>query len=511
MHELAGQLLSYLKSTWSYRWFAVVVAWLIAAAGWFVVEQMPNRYQSWARVYVDTQSMLRPLLTGLAVQPNDVQIVQMMSRVLISRPNLEKVIEMAGMDTNLSGPEERAQLAGRLRNEITIQSAGRDNIYTIAYEGDSPQRAKRLVESLLSLFVQESVGNKRQDSVVARRFIEQQLESYGEKLKAAEKAVMEFKRKNVGLMPGDGQGYYSQLRGAETALRQARLDLREAENSRNVIRQQLESYKAAQADKAPGAGLNPDLDARITALETKLDSFRLTYTDEHPDVVALVRSIAHLKAQRAEEARLATPGQGPKSTPDLGYQQLLVALSSAEANVAALSARVAGLDTRHNELKAVADTLPRIETEYTQLTRDYGVMLARYNALLDRREQARISGEVEDDATTMGFRVVDPPRLPDAPSAPNRPRLVTVVLLAALAGGFGVAFLIGQLRPTFDNEHRLTEVSGLPVLGTIVAHWTDAQRSRRRWGLAAFVLVSVGLLSAYGAILTSLVLTGSGA
>jgi hypothetical protein len=137
------------------------------------------------------------------------------------------------------------------------------------------------------------------------------------------------------------------------------------------------------------------------------------------------------------------------------------------------------------------------------------VIRARYNALLERREQAMISGEVEDDATTMGFRVVDPPQLPQFPSSPNRPRLVTVVLLAALAGGFGVALLIGQLRPTFDNERRLAEVSGLPVLGTIVAHWTDAQKSRRRWGLAAFVLVSIGLFSTYGAIMTSLVLIGA--
>ena len=509
MHELAGQLLFYLKSTWRYRWFAVVVAWLIAAAGWVAVERMPDRFQAWARVYVDTQSMLRPLLSGLAVQPNDVQIVRMMSRVIISRPNLEKVVQMAGMDKNNFSPEERAHLVTRLAKEITIDSAGRDNIYTISYEGASPLEAKRIVDSLLSLFVRESVGNKRQDSELSRRFIEQQLQSYGEKLKAAEKAVMEFKRRNAGLMPGDGQGYYAQLRNAESALRQARLDLGEAENSRNAIRQQLESYKAAQADTAPGAGLNPDLDARISALETKLDGLRVTYTDEHPDVVALVRIISHLKQQRAEEARLAKPGQSAKSAPDLGQQQLIVALSSAEANVAALRARVAGLDRRHEELKAVADALPRVEAEFTQLTRDYDVIKGRYNTLLERRESAQISGDVEEDATTMGFRVVDPPRLPHSPSSPNRPRLVTMVLLAALAGGLGIAFLIGQLRPTFDNERRLTEVSGLPVLGTIVAHWTDAQKSRRRWALAAFVLVSVGLFSAYGALMTSLVLMGS--
>jgi polysaccharide chain length determinant protein (PEP-CTERM system associated) len=509
MHELAEQLFSYLKSTWRYRWFAMVVAWLIASAGWIVADRMPDLYQAWARVYVDTQSMLRPLLSGLAVQPNDDQIVRMMSRVLISRPNLEKVIQMAGMDRNISSPEERARVVSRLTNEITIRADGRENIYTILYEAQSPQEAKRIVESLLSLFVQESVGDKRKDADIARRFIEEQLKSYGEKLRAAEKGVMEFKREHVGLMPGEGQGYYAQLRGAETALRQARLDLREAENSRNAIRQQLESYKTVQGDKAVGEGLNPDIDARINALEKKLDGLRITYTDQHPDVVAIVRMISHLKEQRAEEAKLTKPGQSGKTALDLGQQQLMVSLSSAEANVAALGVRVAEHDRRYNELKAVANALPRVEAEYTQLTRDYDVIRARYNKLLERREAATISGEVEDDATTMGFRVVDPPRLPLSPSAPNRPRVVTVVLLAALAGGLGIAFLLGQIRPTFDNERKLREFTGLPVLGTVVTQWTNAQRARRRRGLAAFIVSVAGLLSAYGAIMASLLLIGS--
>ena len=121
MHELADQFLSYLKSTWRYRWYAVAIAWLVASAGWIIVNRTPDRYEAWARVYVDTQSMLRPLLSGLAVQPNDDQIVRMMSRILISRPNLEKVIQMAGLDRKISGPEERAQLVTRLSNDITIK------------------------------------------------------------------------------------------------------------------------------------------------------------------------------------------------------------------------------------------------------------------------------------------------------------------------------------------------------------------------------------------------------
>ncbi len=196
MHELADQLLSHLKATWRYRWYAVVVAWIIALGGWIAVYLMPDRYEASARVYVDTQSVLRPLLSGLAVQPNVDQMVGMMSRTLISRPNLEKVIRMADMDIGLKTPEDREQLITRLTRELTIQSAGRENLYTIAYADTNPQEAKRVVQSLLTIFVEGSLGDQRKDSEAARRFIDEQLKANNEKLDAAENAVTEFKRRH---------------------------------------------------------------------------------------------------------------------------------------------------------------------------------------------------------------------------------------------------------------------------------------------------------------------------
>ena len=68
MHELAHQLLTHVRSAWRYRWHGIACAWVVALAGWLVVTQLPNRYEATARVYVDTQSVLRPLLAGLAVR-----------------------------------------------------------------------------------------------------------------------------------------------------------------------------------------------------------------------------------------------------------------------------------------------------------------------------------------------------------------------------------------------------------------------------------------------------------
>src|SRR5258706_3510604 len=239
MHELAEQFFSHLKATWRHRWYGVVFAWVVAIGGWVGVYLTPNRYEATARVYVDTESVLRPLLAGVTVQPNIDQIVTMMSRTLISRPNLEKVIRMADIDIRLKTPQDREDLITRLMKELTIKSAGRENLYTIAYSDQNPQQSKRVVQSLLMIFVEGRLGDKRQDSDTARRFIDEQLKAYGEKLVAAESAVTEFKRRNMGLMGGDAKNFYSRLGEAKGALSQAALELKEAENGRDAIKKQL--------------------------------------------------------------------------------------------------------------------------------------------------------------------------------------------------------------------------------------------------------------------------------
>jgi hypothetical protein len=153
--------------------------------------------------------------------------------------------------------------------------------------------------------------------------------------------------------------------------------------------------------------------------------------------------------------------------------------------------------------------VPQVEAEFTQLTRDYEVTKKNYENLLARREQAQISGDMESKASAMDFRVIDPPQVSSVPKAPNRRLLISLVLLAALGGGVGAAFLISQIRPTFNDERRLKEVSGLQVLGTVVMTWTHAQKARRTRELAALLISFASLLSASAAIMVALLMTAS--
>lgn len=504
MHELVDQLLSHLRATWRYRWYAVLAAWIVAIAGWIFVYQMPNRYEATARVYVDTQSVLRPLLAGLAVQPNVGQIVNMMSRTLISRPNLEKVIGMADIDIRLKSPEAKEAMIARLNKEVTMKSGGAENLYIISYIDNHPQEAKRVVQSLLTIFVEGNLGNTRKDSDSARRFINEQLAAYSEKLVAAEQAVAEFKRKNVSLMGAEGQTYYARLAEAQTALSQAALGLREAENSRDAIKKQLSgdvpTLMPEQQTTVAEVG-NPELDARIQDLQKQLDNLQLRFTETHPDIVAINRSIKVLKDQKAQEAKTRKPVQPGPPPPNPVIQQLTVSLATAEANVASMGARVAEYQRRFDALKAAANRIPQVDAEYTQLTRDYDVNKKNYESLLARRESAAITGDMEANNNVMNFRVIDPPQVPPTPSAPNRPLLVSGVLIGAIAAGVVFAFLLSQIRPTIGDERKLRLVSGLPVFGTVVMAWSKTQMRRRKRGLMMLLASFLGLISVYAAIL----------
>lgn len=526
MHELAEQLLSHLKAIWPYRWYAVVVAWVIALGGWTVVYKMPERYEADARVYVDTKTVLRPLLSGLVVQPDLDQMVAIMSQSLMSRPNLEKLIRMTHLDVGLNTDDDRARLIARLTKDITIKSAGKENIYTISSVAKDPQLAMRIVESLLSLFVEGSLVDKRTDSDSARRFIDEQLTTYREKLETAENAITEFKRRNPGLTPGESTGYYARLVEAKTALSRSALELKEAENSRDSVKKQLATESESPiaslpSDKVVGEGAKPEseIEARIRTLGQKLDGLRTSYTEQHPDILAIRRIIDQLKEQKEAEDKLKEQKEaeanlgGPLTRAvrarDPVYQQLTVSLTTAEANIAALRTRVAEYNQRYAELQAAANAMPRVEAEYTQLTRDYEVNKTRYDELLKRRESAQISGDMEASPAALGFRVIDPPRVPNTPKAPSRPLLMSLVLLVALGGGLGAAHLVSQIKPAINDERKLREVSGLPVLGTVVMVWTDVQKVRRRRGLAALLISIASLLSAYAGIMAALLLTAA--
>lgn len=499
MAEITAVLLNFLKAIGKYRWYAVVIAWTVALVGWAVVLRLPPQFEASARVYVDTQSILKPLLSGMTTMPDLNQQVVFMRRTLLSRPNIERLMRDVDLDVKAKDTKEHDKVVDELMTQIKIGGTERDDIYTISYVSADPKLGKAIVQDLLTIFVEGSFSGKKSDSDKAVQFIDDQIKNYEEKLAAAENTLKEFKIKNMGMLPGSGD-FNGQLSAVSDQLNQARLELSEAEQARNAIRRQINGEPAKPGTPAiDPALLDPELEARIATVQKNLDGLRLQYTEQHPDVVANKRLLDQLLAQKADlsktKKRSADPGAG--YSPML--QQLTVALSAAEARVASMRARVDEFSARLARLRSQSTSAPEVEAQLTQLNRDYDINKQNYQRLVERREQARLSGDLTSATDMLSFRIIDPPTVPNQPSGPNRLRLFSMVFGGALVAGLAVAFLMSQFRPTFMSQAALRDATGLPVLGAIGMNWTNEQTVRRKRRLVAVGVSVLLLLGAYGA------------
>lgn len=512
MDEILRQATVILRGMWKHRWLGLFAAWIVAVIGVVVVFRIPDRYEASARIYVDTQSILKPLMSGLAIEPNMDQQIMILSRTLISRPNVEKLIRMADLDLNIKNKSDQEALIENLTKTLTIKSTSRDNLYTLAYPDPEPERAKRVVQSLVSIFVESSLGDKRKDADSAKKFIDDQIQIYQKKLEEAENRLKEFKVKNIAAQTSEGKDYFGRLGEVSGALERAKLELREAENSRDALKRQIVGEEPALLPDVPEAtsGVSvPEIDGRIDTLKRNLDGLLQRYTDLHPDVVGTRRMIKELEEQKREEitARKKTAVSGPAWVANTNpvYQQLKISLAESEATVASLRVRVAEYQNRYSQLKDSMKMIPQIEAELTQLNRDYDVNKRNYEGLVARRESATISGEMDASSVAVDFRLIDPPRVSPKPVYPNRLLLLPLTLMLALGAGFFFPFAASQIRPVFFDARALRETTGLPLLGVVSKKVSDADIAKDKRRLRQFIAGVLALVVAYGAGMVLLV------
>lgn len=321
--------------------------------------------------------------------------------------------------------------------------------------------------------------------------------------------MIRFKQENLGFLPGEGGGYYDNLRQMTDKLKNAELELKIEQDRVDVLRKQL-SGETPSFDLVPAPAeltINTqDIDRRIQVNEVKLDELLLRYTEKHPDVASLRRVIADLKAQRkiqiaeAQKAAADAPAAfGAGGSPV--HQQMQIAVSHAEAEVAARQAVVNEYRERIRQLQGAVERVLKVEGEQKQLNRDYQVLRKNYEELVERLEAARLSRKADTRSENVRFRVIDPPRVPAKPSGPNRLLLSSGVLMAGMLLGTAVAFLFGQLRPTFDERKVLNDVTGLPVLGSVDMVWTKSQLRARQTRNLTFLASIFGLVAVYGLVM----------
>ena len=512
MHDLVVLLLRYARGTWRFRWWMLGVAWTICVIGWSVVAKLPDRYEASARVYVDTSSVLAPLLRGIAINTSDTQQkIFLMTRTLLSRPNLEKVMRMTDLDLHATTDTEKEEIVDELKEKIVFSGTSRENLYTISFEAESPDLAKLVVKSLLTIFMESNLGEARKEQDSAAQFLEQQKAEYERRMRELETELTRFKQRNLMLLPDEASGgYYESIRAGKQKIDEVKVEL-------SVLEERLETTRRQVEGEEPTFGLGPapelevvvdtsDLDRRISAVELRLDELQVRYTDRHPDVVQTRKTLGDLKAERKafldkERAKAASNPAAYNVDKNPVYQQMRLGLAQLEADVAAKRRLLEEYQSQVAELEGSVDKVLALEAERRDLLSDYEIVKKNHEALETRLESAKLGRKADNTSDYVRFRVVDPPRAPTVPSGPNRLLFSEIVLLAALLVGFAVAFLMSQFRPTFDERQMLSDTLSLPVLGSVNMVWTTEQIRARKVRNVSFVLTLSGLLLTFGVVL----------
>lgn len=470
--EFVGTATRLLRIVAKRRWLALGVAVAVAAVCAVGVVLVPSRYEARAQVYVDTQSVLKPMMAGLTYQPDIDMQVRMLARTLVSRPNVEKLVRNPALGLDMTNDAAREKLVTRLMEKIKVEPAATTNLYDITFRGDSPQTSQRLVQVMVQMFADASIGEKRRDTQDAGRFIEEQIRGYEATLVEAENRLKDFKVRNFGVTGVSNQDYYTRVSALTDMVSKLRTELGAAEQARDAYKRELAvEDPQLPAELAPRVGSKATLEAedRLEAQKKNLDELLRRFTEAHPDVISARRVIAQLEAEEKlrKEVEARQPGKQGKAATSPVYQKLRVSLAEAEAQVASLRSQLSMHQAQLDQIRGAGSQRPQVEAELAQLNRDYEVIRKNYDAMVARREAATLGARLDSGSHYAEFRVIEPARASEKAVFPNRLHLALMSIFVSLLVGAGAALFVDSLRPAFDEASSLEQMSGRPVIGTV--------------------------------------------
>jgi polysaccharide chain length determinant protein (PEP-CTERM system associated) len=510
----------YLRAAWRRRWLGLVIAWLVCVLGWVGVYMVPNQFESSARLYVDADAILTPLLRGIAADSAPTTELEILQRTLLSRPNLEKLISKTDLDLTINSPSDRERLIQKLANSIRVNPQTK-NLFTITYRDPSPKMAHDVVQTLLTIFVESATGSNRVDMENARRFLEHQIASYEQQLRGAEKRRADFRARYVDILPNDTNPGVPALESARNNVAALDGKLQDTIVSRDALKSEVEATPpmlvVESGSQGPGGGgvAAPAVRTQLQEAEEQLRMLLLKDTENHPDVIAQRKLIESLKAAPAAAPRGPAAGSAAavaaaaaaagvaggdqggsmrRSVPNPVYDQLKVKLIEADTQVVSLQRQRDDAVKIRDKLEKIQSEQPGLIAEYQNMDRDYSVLKRNYEELLGRLQSANIAQAADTQADKVKLQVVDPPETPRLPAAPNRVMLITAVLFAGVGAGLGLTVLFGQLDRSYSTADDLRSL-GMPVLGGISVLGLPPLRQRLlvavRFGIASMVLMGV--------------------
>lgn len=515
--------------------FCIIVFTIVFSLAWIIALVLPPIYKSQAVILIEEQQIPEEYVKSTVTSYAEERL-QMITRQIMSRSNLKKIIEENGLYPEMVNTGKLTDAVTKMKDSILLEpiSSKSDKnsatvAFTISYEGEIPEQVQKVTESLSNLYLEEDIKAKEKLVSATTEFLEEELAVLRDQVKEHERQLSEFKAQHLGQLPENAvaniqnisnlereiDGIETRMRSLEerrlflqsqlatveplnpvttsegkvasnpaVRLKELRLSLMSMQSRLSERHPDIKKLKREISELEAQVGASDDTVVKVKLLsekKTKLAAIKGTLGDKHPDVVELDREIKALSAE--VDTLLAQKSNAPSSNvpPDNPvYINLMTQIVSAETEMKNLRADKAKLESDLLKSRTSAANSPLIEKEYNELTMDFDNAKKKYSEMLDKLMSAKVSKQMEKEQRGERFTITDPPGLPTKPIKPNR---VAIILLGfVLAAGISVSLVALQegMDPSLKNEDELSRITGVPVLTSLTYMETEQEiRSRR--------------------------------
>jgi polysaccharide chain length determinant protein (PEP-CTERM system associated) len=500
-----------LRIAWKGKWLILVPAVLIGAATVLYTRTLPDVYGAQATIQIVPQQVPEDYVQS-AVTTDLGERLTALSQQILSRARLQALIEEFGLyseEQETMIMEDIVDLV--MRPDVNVQIAatrGRQapGSFVVRYQSESPRVAQQVTQRLSAMFIDENLQDREGFAQQTNQFLETQLERARRQLVEHEGRLEVFRRQYAGQLPSQVESNLQIMQNAQLQL-QTQVEAANRDQERLLIleRQIADAQAGLDALALEGRTATDGTTAaqRLQAAREQLRAMEVRLRAEHPDVIRQQRVITELEAQAEAEALAMPLGGGEVAPPSAAAVAQQRRLSDLVAERQLVESRLVEYGQEQARLQAViaqyrvrVEASPALETELTELMRDYETLQASYTSLLTRSQESSIAADLEQRQIGEQFRILNAATLPRQPIAPNRARLNLMGLLAGLGLGVGVVGLLEYRDRTLKTDTDVTVSLGLPVLATVPAMVThaEAQQRRRRTTVASYAAAIVVVL-----------------
>jgi polysaccharide chain length determinant protein (PEP-CTERM system associated) len=502
------------------RWLLIVLPFVVISGIALVLARtLPDMYYAQGTITIARQQIPDAYVRTTVIVPFAERLRNTITE-LKSASRLEALINEVDLYADARKNVPMEALTAWMARQITVSMAGADTI-VVGYSGYEPAKVAKVADRLLDQFVQLSSEEREMLADSTSRFLDVEVRAARERLEEQERQVRAYREKYAGQLPTQLstnlqilQGAYAQLQGVVEGVRQDRERIGQLQAALTEARRQPqepvnwpdieEPSVEIPADKEPAEAGAPRIPPgpalqRLAFARALRNEMLRKYTAEHPDVQRLDTAIRQL-----EEAAAALPASSAEAFKALPANEREARVQYVEAEVKRLEDRIKEREALEAQLrKSVAEyqhrveSVPERETEWTELTRDYGIMQQAYLSLLTKSQESRIAANLERRGVGEQLKVNQRPTQPTRPASPNRPG---IVLLGIILGvGVGLVMVVGLelLDTSFRSETEVVSVLRLPVLAMVPVVVTQRARRRARrlaWASAAALVTVVAVV-----------------